>query len=421
MGRIVHDRVNRVPGLVYLPVDGARFRKGQVITLDGADEVPIGKPVVRDALALVDPAEGNAVGDAVFDAQLGRDNVFDACMLTGDYGSLSIAKRLTGQFPAGTPRQFPVTVTFSQQVSYTVDGVPVSEPSSTCELNIAAGQRVVVGNIDVSVRYDVTETLTQSDIDDGYSLMSITNRSGNVLADEELPVVVTNGYERPIAYGALSLSVNVFGSGYDSTKVFRIVVQFSEPVDYSVDGGAYVQPTDVYVARLRAGDSVVLGHILIGVAYSVVEAPFTESDRLGGYSNGVVTCGSGVITRDVTDSAVAGYLYAGATGTLTLSVDIDNGETGVALRVAVTFSAAVSYTVGGTSISGASSVYVAMLDDGGSVTLGGIPNGTAYAVSPVLTDGDIAAGYTSVGTFPVTGVIDSASPSSETVQFVRQT
>lgn len=418
MGRIVRDRVNRVPGLVFLPIDGARLRPGQTVTLDNVEERMIARPIVRDAMAMTDPVNGDAVGDAVFDAQLSRDNFFDAMAEVGVYGALSITKRLTGQTPAGAPKQFPVTVTFSQPIVYTVDGIAVSEPSSTCELDIVAGQRVVVGNIDVAVRYSVTETLMQSDVDDGYTLVSIVNGSGAVQPDVETPVTVTNNYARPIAYGGLSLSVSV--PGYVGNKLFRVVVQFSEPVDYSVDGGAQVQPTATYVARLHVGESVTLGHILVGVSYVVAEAPLSESDRLEGFSNGDVTRASGVIVRDTVSSTVAGYTYAGATGTLTLSVDIDNGETGVALRVAVTFSAAVVYTVGGTAIPAASSVYVATLGDGGSVVLGGIPNGTAYAISPVLTDADIGSGYGIVGTYPVTGVIDSASPSSETVQFVRQ-
>ena len=61
------DRVNRVSGLVYLPIDGQKFYKGKKVKLIHVKEEPI-DCAVRDAMAMKDPKNGDAIGDAVFDA-----------------------------------------------------------------------------------------------------------------------------------------------------------------------------------------------------------------------------------------------------------------------------------------------------------------------------------------------------------------
>lgn len=66
---IKRDRVNRVPGLVYLPIDGSRLYKGQVVDLVHVEEQPI-DCAVRDTMEMVEPLEGDSIGDAVFDAML---------------------------------------------------------------------------------------------------------------------------------------------------------------------------------------------------------------------------------------------------------------------------------------------------------------------------------------------------------------
>lgn len=67
MADLKRDRVNRVPGLVYLPIDGSRLHRGQHISLTDIKEKPI-FPADRDAMDMDEPLDGNAIGDAVFDA-----------------------------------------------------------------------------------------------------------------------------------------------------------------------------------------------------------------------------------------------------------------------------------------------------------------------------------------------------------------
>lgn len=75
------DRVNRVNGLVYLPIDGQKFYKGKRVELVHVMEEPI-DCTIRDAMSMHEPQQGNSIGDAVFDAMSsidpGNTNIFDA-------------------------------------------------------------------------------------------------------------------------------------------------------------------------------------------------------------------------------------------------------------------------------------------------------------------------------------------------------
>ena len=77
------DRVNRVTGLVYLPIDGSRCIKGETVTLNKVDEQSIATPWVLDPQVMREPVNGNAIGDAIFDAQLDSEegNIFDADLI----------------------------------------------------------------------------------------------------------------------------------------------------------------------------------------------------------------------------------------------------------------------------------------------------------------------------------------------------
>ena len=72
--RLKRDRVNRVTGLVYLPIDGSRMVKGSTVTLKNVEEADINCEI-RDAMQMKEPVKGNAVGDAVFDAMASVDSV----------------------------------------------------------------------------------------------------------------------------------------------------------------------------------------------------------------------------------------------------------------------------------------------------------------------------------------------------------
>ena len=63
------DSVNRVRGTVHLPIDGSRVHVGQTIHVAVTEERAI-DCVVRDAMKMRDRKNGDAVGDAIFDARV---------------------------------------------------------------------------------------------------------------------------------------------------------------------------------------------------------------------------------------------------------------------------------------------------------------------------------------------------------------
>jgi hypothetical protein len=80
---VKRDRVNRVQGIVYLPIDGSRCIVGEVVTLRHVVEKNIDTPWEIDPEVMREPVNGDAVGDAIFDAQLefADECIFDANMV----------------------------------------------------------------------------------------------------------------------------------------------------------------------------------------------------------------------------------------------------------------------------------------------------------------------------------------------------
>lgn len=73
-----HDQVNRYQRTVVLPVT-TKFQPGTTVEIKELREGPI-DCMVRDPMAMADPAKGNAVGDAIFDAA-GATAAFDAALV----------------------------------------------------------------------------------------------------------------------------------------------------------------------------------------------------------------------------------------------------------------------------------------------------------------------------------------------------
>lgn len=80
---VKRDRVNRVQGIVYLPIDGSMCIEGEVVTLRYVVEKNIDTPWEIDPQVMREPVNGDAVGDAIFDAQLefADECIFDADMV----------------------------------------------------------------------------------------------------------------------------------------------------------------------------------------------------------------------------------------------------------------------------------------------------------------------------------------------------
>lgn len=406
------DRVNRVKGLVYLPIDGSRLVKGDKVFLSHIKEAPIDCEI-KDAMEMREPINGDDVGDAIFDAMLdGYSDDYLVCDAMASFGTGSIVLHKILQGAGFDPNmRFNVRVSLggSTPVLYTMK----------------AGQAIILEDIRDGTPYEVTEEITAEQLADGYSLQSIDPAQGVVNYLKKIDVSIINKYERPQFYGSLLVSLIITGNGFDEDKVFKVTVQFSEPVNYSVNGSEPVaRASRIYVARLKHGQSVLLGHILVGATYNVVAVPLSPQDIESGYEYSSVTGGSGSIVRDATATSIVNYAYYGATGSLVVTALVDNPEEGKLLHIAITFSRVVNYSVnGGSPISNGSSVYVATLAHNESVVISNIPNGVAYAVTPSITEREMASGYspnTDDGAYPRRGtMLSKNSPVQVYVKFAK--
>lgn len=407
------DRVNRVKGLVYLPIDGSRLVKGDRVTLKHVKEADIFPDVVKDTMEMKEPVNGDAVGDAIFDAMASDDpdNVLicDAGLPFG-MGILVLNKILTGTgFDPNMQFRVKVSLNGGEFIDYV----------------LKRGQSITIDSIADATPYEVVEELTQEQVRDGYTLDFIENASGVVNSARPTNVVVHNKYERPQFFGSIVVVVCVSGTDFDTNKLFKVTVQFNEPVNYSVDGGEPIATASkIYVARLKHGQFVTLSHILTGAIYNVVAVPLSPAEIEDGYAVSSVTGGSGTIVRDTTATAIANYTYYGSTGSLVVTALVDNPESNKVLHIAVTFSRVINYSVnGGSPITNASSVYMAELQHNESVTIADIPNGVAYAVTPSITESEMASGYspdTADGGYPRRGtMLSKNSPEHVVIKFAK--
>lgn len=405
------DRVNRVNGLVYLPIDGQKFYKGKTVTLVHTRENDI-DCYIRDSMAMKEPKNGDAIGDAIFDAMLVDSNNPNMCDAALPYGTgcIVLHKILNGI-------GFDLDMQFLVKVS--LNG------GTFMEYQLKAGQSITLDNIADSTSYEVIEELTPEQISDGYSLDGIEHESGIVHRSGIANVTIHNKYERPQFFGNLVIVANVSGVNFDLDKIFKIVVQFNEPVNYSVNGGEPISTASkIYIARLKHGQSVTLSHIIAGATYNVVAVPLSLQDIESGYEISSVTGGDGTIVRDTTETSVVNYTYYGSTGSLVVTAIVDNPESNKALHIAITFSRVINYSVnGGLPLENGSSVYMAELQHNESVTIADIPNGVAYAVTPSITESEVASGYspnTDDGAYPRRGtMLSKNSPVQVYVKFAK--
>lgn len=109
--------------------------------------------------------------------------------------------------------------------------------------------------------------------------------------------------------GTLTVSVQVSGTGFDPSKTFGFRVAFGSPIDYTVNGVAIPASSDAYTGSLANGQSVVLGNIPYGTAYSVTEDTLPSTDTDAGYFNDPVTGASGTMPEGGALTSVAKFLY----------------------------------------------------------------------------------------------------------------
>lgn len=114
-------------------------------------------------------------------------------------GTITVTNSVTiGGSGFDNTKLFGVTITFDRAVSYTVDGTPVSTPSSTCSLLLANEQSSVVGNIPYNTAYTISEVpMTSAEISAGYTNGIVTNASGTMPSSGTISSTANYIYEQP--------------------------------------------------------------------------------------------------------------------------------------------------------------------------------------------------------------------------------
>lgn len=123
-------------------------------------------------------------------------------------GTLTLTKVVSGSgFDAS--KQFEIVATFGRAISYTVNGTPVSSPTTTYTAHLAHNQSVVLGNIPSGVSYSIVESaISDYDTYMGYSKGTITHASGTMPDGGSISSVASNSY----SYGLGSVSLQLENS-----------------------------------------------------------------------------------------------------------------------------------------------------------------------------------------------------------------
>lgn len=131
-------------------------------------------------------------GTQITEAYLGGVKVLN---LGGSDGSITVSMSVSGT-GYSTSKTFGVSITFSEAISYTVNGQPISSPSSVCHISLKHGDSTTIGKIPAGVVYSIAEdSLSYTDTNAGYSLGSVTNPTGTMPTGGDISSVATIGFD----------------------------------------------------------------------------------------------------------------------------------------------------------------------------------------------------------------------------------
>lgn len=132
------------------------------------------------------------------------------------------------------------TVTFSEAITYTVDGVAISTPSSTYNGSLTKGGSVVLGKLPVGISYSVTENnFAQADRYRGYGTYSVTGGSGTTTVGGTFAATATysfSPYKVDVGMQGTSYRVSFYeNDGTTSASLYHLAPSGS---GYDQDTGA---------------------------------------------------------------------------------------------------------------------------------------------------------------------------------------
>ncbi len=208
----------------------------------------------------------------------------------------------TDQTGYNPDEEFEVEIRFSQAVNYAVDGGnPIDEPSDVYDTTLKSGDSFSLSNIPEGVTFTVAQTISNTQGESGYSELSVTPNEGTITSTTVCTVEIVDKYE------FFSGSIQINGVFSDTSPYpllaaddpFVITVQFSEEVNYVIDGQSYLG--DSLDVDVTAGNSATISGIPVGTSYTI-EQIFGTDQEAAGYSNVSISATSGTISKNNTDT-----------------------------------------------------------------------------------------------------------------------
>ncbi|MBR5425669.1 MAG: Cna B-type domain-containing protein, partial [Clostridiales bacterium] len=175
--------------------------------------------------------------------------------------------------------------------------------SETVLLKNAGQYQVIEKNANEAANnaFDLTTTYSVAD-----GIVTVSDSDASSAA----AVTITNTYKYTNV-GSLTVGKTLTGTGKDTQKAFDIVITFSTPINYSVNGGEKIATaSDTYTAHLKDTETVTLGDIPAGVTYTVSET-ISQADQIAGYELSSITGDTDkAIKKNVTNVVTVNNTFA---------------------------------------------------------------------------------------------------------------
>jgi hypothetical protein len=339
--------------------------------------------------------DGYATASAVLTGTIAADETQTAVFAnTRTIGELKIAKLVAGDAAdRNKPFNFTLTLTgngASKTYDYIGDGVPNGMIASGDSFSLAHGQSITIVGLPNGMNYTVTE----DDYSGEWYETTSTGAAGTIQTDTTRTAVFTNTRK----VGNLTIGKTVSGNADDKTKSFNFTVTFAGNGD--ADTYRYIGD-GVPDGTIRSGDVISLAH---GQRIMIVELPeglqytVTEDDYSAEGYKTVSTGETGTIAMDETQTASftnTRSVYAAPLGNLVITKTVTGSGADLDRKFdfAVTFSdvnGVYAYKGDGVPDGTIRSGDVIPLAHGQSITIEGLPAGTAYQV---VEDAASSEGY----------------------------
>ncbi len=339
---------------------------------------------------------------------------------TRDTGDLAITKVVSGtggdvnrefdftltltknEYGANVDGTYDTTLTTATEEGTTTEGGTLMVSGGTADFKLKHGQTITIKGIPDGTGYEVTETVPTAD---GYTVAK-TGEEGNI--DKDTPTAATFTNTRKV--GDLTVTKKTEGSGleegYPNThETYKITVDFTAPTNVTLTGTWTQGEASGTVAatqnfELASDESVVFTGLPAGTTYTISETDYTSD----GYEAAVFSPKTGTIPgEEGANSVTATVTNERNTGSLSVEKIVEG--TGADAEKVFTFTLQLTNTgvtlegtypadINGTDTTvavDASGKATLNLKGGETITINGIPDGTAYEVTETVPTAD---GYT---------------------------